>query len=204
MKLEKVFLPLMVFAAVITVYLLFRKSGGVPSALTPNTSSSGVPATYSNSGVVQPATYNVPPIVPLGNPNLISLNPSSNSPTSQNGDTSVPAYLTYNMSPGNDLNKQPTYDISKQSTCGCSGCKQTTCNTCKSAYSFTDGTTKLSPSKSKLIRNAPDSQLRRLNANLIDYANTESSSTIPTLTSTQASGSLEGEPTLGTPYTWIQ
>ena len=60
MKLEKLFLPLSIFAAVIAVYVFFRGQGNGAANLTfPSTASSGVPEAYTSQGQVQPVNYQV-------------------------------------------------------------------------------------------------------------------------------------------------
>lgn len=207
MKLEKLFLPLSIFAAVVTVYLLFRGRGNVPSqVVTPNPASSGVPATY-NFGSVTPATYNVPatPGPAAFTPTALSTNPSSPTPVG-GGPTQVPAYLTFNFGPGSDLTKgnavaaQP---VSSDSGCGCGGSSQSkSCVSCKSSNSFTDGNspTPMASSKATAIDNTPSGVLKRQWNNTMAYLASSDPNAIPTLTSQPQSGDLGGNPTNGTAW----
>lgn len=136
MKLEKLFLPLFIFAAVLGVYIFFRKSGGAQTLTVPSTSSSGVPESYSSQGQVQPVNYvvaaqpvDIPPVIALSQP--YNTNPGG----VQN---STPSYLSYNLGPGNLLNSPPPIPVS-DANCGCgSGCGSCA-NQCGTQNSYTDG-----------------------------------------------------------------
>lgn len=136
MKLEKLFLPLSIFAAVIAVYIFFRGQGGAQVLTIPSTSASGVPESYTSQGQVQPIQYsvaaqpvNVPPVISLSQP--YNTNPGG----VQN---STPAYLSYNLGPGNLLNSPPPIPTS-DANCGCgSGCGSCA-NQCGQSNSYSDG-----------------------------------------------------------------
>jgi hypothetical protein len=137
MKLEKLFLPLSIFAAVIAVYVFFRGQGGASTLTFPSTSSSGVPEAATSQGQVQPINYsvaaqpvNIPPVVALSQPN--NPNPGGVS----NG---TPAYLNYNLGAGNLLNSPPIPFTPPDANCGCgSGCGSCA-NQCGQQNSYSDG-----------------------------------------------------------------
>lgn len=212
MKLEKLFLPLMVFGAVVTVYLLFRGQGNVPSQIvTPNPASSGVPATY-NFGSVTPATYNVPAIPGAAalTPTALSSDPSSANPAG-GGPSQVPSYLTFNFGPGSDLTKGNATPASSDSSSGC-GCNSSpsnssgSCVSCKSRNSFPDGSspTPLASSKAAAINDAGNDAWKAPWKNVMDYLRASDPSAIPSLTSQPQSADLGGNPSNGTPWSQNQ
>lgn len=206
MSLQKLFLPLSIFAAVVTVYLLFRGQGNVPSqVVTPNPASSGVPATY-NFGSVTPATYNVPVIPGAAalTPTALSSNPQSATPVG-GGPSQVPAYLTFNFGPGSDLTKNNAVQASpvSDSSCGCSSSKQkNSCVSCKSSNSYTDGNspTPMASSKAAAIDNTPADALKQQWKNVMNYLASSDPTAIPSLTSQPQSADLGGNPTNGTAW----
>jgi len=207
MKIEKLFLPLFVFAAVVTVYLLFKNQENLPTqVVVPNTASSGVPSSYTQSGVVQPAVYNVPPISAVSTPppTLLSSNPQSVAPAG-GGPQQVPAYLTFNLGPQSDLNKQPASQGAATTSSGCGGCsgkKTKQCVTCKSKNSFTDGNspTPMASSRAKAINCQPDDAWIAPWKNVMDYLKSTDVSGIPSIAGYQPSGELGTGPTNGTPW----
>jgi len=137
MKLEKLFLPLSIFAAVIAVYIFFRGTGGAATLTFPSTGASGVTAAQSAGGQVQPVNYSVAaqpinpsPIITLSNP--YDPNPGGVS----NG---TPAYLNYNLGPGNLLNSPPAPATPPDANCGCGGGCGSCANQCGAANSYSDG-----------------------------------------------------------------
>jgi hypothetical protein len=123
-NLQKLVFPLMVFAAVIAVYIFFRQQGSANTTVTyPSTASSGVPASYTGAGVVQPVTYSVP--AQAANPNnvVVLSNPYNTNPGGSPIQT--PAYLSGNLGAGNLLNNAPVTNpnATPAANCGCgSGC----------------------------------------------------------------------------------
>ena len=137
MKLEKLFLPLFIFAAVLGVYIFFRKSGGAQVLTVPSTAASGVSEAQSSQGQVQPMNWTVaaqpvtvPPVVALSQPY------NTNTGGVNNG---TPAYLNYNLGSGNLLNSPPPPIPVSDANCGCgSGCGSCA-NQCGTANSYGDG-----------------------------------------------------------------
>ena len=125
MKPEKLFFPLMVFAAVLGVWF-WLKPKGPATVVQPNTSQSGVPGYYAQS----PAQYSVgqPQLTP--SPLVMLANPLSNDPY-QKQPEKPPFYLAFNFGPSHDLTKAPAAaaikDAAKKSKkdcggdCGCCG-----------------------------------------------------------------------------------
>ena len=181
MKPEKLFLPLMVGAAVIGIYLLFRNTNSQSQALTvPNPSSSGVTQAASSGGVVQPVTYNVPatsispdPIVVLSDPS--NPNPSS-TPTTQ-----PPAYLAFNFPPASNLSQTAATPATSES----GGCKSS-CNqcskksSCNQANGFVDGSVSspLASSTARLVKNGGDTWIENTRNNINAYLSLEGQPTI--------------------------
>jgi hypothetical protein len=167
MKPEKLFFPLMVFAAVITVYLLFKKQPA-QQVLQPSTAPSGVP-TYSTEG---PNSYNVQAPQAVGSPLVYLADPWSDNPL---GDVrkKPPAYLAFNFGPSHDLTKIPSSGLhalqkAASGKCG-SGCGG--CNSCKQDVNvFPDGSSdvKLASTNVRQADNAPVSflQIAALNLDL--------------------------------------
>jgi hypothetical protein len=160
MKPEKFFFPLMVFAAVVTVYLLLRKPHAqATTIIQPSTSQSGVPNTATES----PTSYNVQtpqlaasPLVYLQDP--YTSNPAESSPKHP------PSYLAFNFGPSHDLTKKPNPDLHKLQKvaqgkgCGCGG----GCNSCsRNNNTFPDGSgqTKLASTGRRQVENAPEDWL---------------------------------------------
>lgn len=137
MKLEKLFLPLTIFAAVIGVYVFFRRSGGAQTITAPSTGASGVPESYTSQGQVQPVNYQVPGVASDPSPLVVLSDPFSSNP----GGTPIPtpSYLSYNLGPGNLLNTAPDVTIPPDANCGCGSCGATCANQCGNINSFPDG-----------------------------------------------------------------
>lgn len=149
MKPEKFFFPLMVFAAVIAVYMLFRKRE--PATVTqPSTSASGLPLVTP-----QAQNYNVNPAQVAPSPLVMLADPFSHDPN--NPSAKPPSYLAFNFGPSHDLTKTPTPKPDKKKN-GCSG----SCNSCDScsqdSNTFPDGqtTTRLSSSRGRQVAAQPD------------------------------------------------
>jgi hypothetical protein len=193
---EKLFLPLAVVAAVIAVYTFFRKAGGSQTLTTPNPGPSGVPASYSAGGVVQPVNYTVPAVPDNPSPAIILANPFSANP----GGSTIPTppYLAYNLGPGNLLNTAPdTSMIPPTSHCGCdsgASCANQCSSQCGSFNSFPDGagTTKLSTTRGRqLAASSPGTWQPAQVANLNAYLATENmSSGTPDIASWIPPGSI--------------
>lgn len=199
MKIEKLFLPLTVFAAVIAVYLAFRGTGNTnPASTIPNTASSGVPATYSSGGVVQPVNYDVPSIATSPNPLVLLSQPSNPNPqgNSQSDGSTGPAYLTFNQGPGKDLSKtKPPITATTMTCSGCSGGCQSCANQCNQSNAFPDGSgnTKLSSSRTRqLAQSTPGDWLKSAIDNTNAYLALEGNApAIPTLTSYVPGGMIQ-------------
>lgn len=168
MKPEKFFFPLMVFAAIVGVWMFLRK----PQAVTqtqPSTSASGVP----NVATESPTSYNVQsPQIPAS-PLVYLADPGNPDPTAP-ARKSPPNYLSFNFGPNHDLTKVPAdnlYDAQKSALrkkSGCGGCGGD-CNSCdQNANVFPDGVgrTPLSSSRRMQIEAAPRSFLEIAKANL--------------------------------------
>lgn len=122
MKPEKFFFPIMVFAAIIGIYLLFRKQE--PATVQgPNTSASGLPtiAPQAQQYQVNPPTLTPSPLVMLADP--YSNDPQAATPQRP------PAYLAFNFGPSHDLTKTPfnpagsgVTDDGTKTASGCGGC----------------------------------------------------------------------------------
>lgn len=136
MKLEKLFLPLSILAAVIAVYVFFRGEGGAQALTFPSTSSSGVPEASTSQGQVQPIQYSVA-AQPVNPSPIITLSePYNSNPGGVQNQT--PAYLNYNLGAGNLLNSPPAL-TPPDANCGCgSGCGSCA-NQCGAANSYSDG-----------------------------------------------------------------
>lgn len=170
MKFEKLFFPLMVFAAIVTIYLLFRKSPQVTTQTQPSTAPSGIP----NYATESPSNYNVQ-MPQLGNaPALVYLqNPMSNNPAGEQRQY-PPTYLSFNFGPNHDLTKVPDSNLHEQQQAaqgkngGCGGCSGG-CNSCdQNQNTFPDGQgkTRLASSHKAQIVNAPRSFLEIATENL--------------------------------------
>lgn len=196
---QKFFFPLTIVASVAGVWLLLRGSNS-GQVTVPNSASSGVPATYTESGVVQPVVYEVPESpTPTGvSPATVLSDPYATNPggTPNNG---TPAYLSYAQPPQNNVVKGAL--LSQQSTpssspTGCS-CKKSSCssgcgNAGKSA-SYVDGnqTTPLASSRGAQLVLSGHNWLESAAQNINGYNASLSSPAVPTLTSTPASASLD-------------
>jgi len=202
MNIERLFFPLTVFAAVVGVYVFFRSQNTAVQAVTPNTASSGVPASYTASGVVQPATFDVPALTMFPNANTVlkqPTNPNPNGP-SLTADGLPPAYLTFNLGPRSDLNKaaQPVNTDSPGAGgggCGCGGCKekQSCRNQCNQSNAFPDGggNSKLASSGRRLVAlSNPDSWLPNSRNNAESYIYSTGVNPLQSLTNFSESGSL--------------
>jgi hypothetical protein len=161
MKAEKFFFPLMVFAAVVTVYLLLKRQPSGTTVQTPSTSASGVP----NYATESPTAYNVGvPQLPAS-PLVYLQDPMNPDPASSDVRSKPPSYLAFNFGPSHDLTKIPNPDLSRlqksaSNNAGCGGCGG--CNSCdQNQNTFPDGNgrTPLSTSPRKLVDTAPKSFL---------------------------------------------
>lgn len=189
MKLEKLFLPLSIFAAVVAVYIFFRGQGGAQVLTVPSTSSSGVPESYSSQGQVQPINYTVasqpvtvPPVIALSQP--YNTNPGG-------VENSTPAYLSYNLGPGNLLNSPPPIPKSN-ANCGCgSGCGSCA-NQCGAANSYSDGSGQTQLVTTRQRQNADSSPATTAIQNLNAYLALENVDTgTPNVTSWMPGGMIQ-------------
>ena len=201
-KPEKVFLPLMIFAAVIGVYLLFRGSP-TQSVTVPSPASSGVPVSYTLSGGVQPATYAVQGTPASLSPAVILQDPMSANPGG-NQRNSPPPYLAFNYGPFHDLTKPLPDSMTQPATsgdcecggsCGGSDSGSGGCPTnCNSKNAFPDGqlSTPLSSTRSRQVNSSkPHEWLERAAANVRTYMGVEAGApTVPNITSRPISGAL--------------
>lgn len=204
MKLEKLFLPLAVFAAVLTVYIFFRKSGGSEQANVPNPASSGVTLPYTQSGAVQPVSYNVPAINPAPSPLVLLQQPQNAFPQSPASNNGVPPYLTFNFGPSHDLSKQSPSSspnplpLGMPDECGCnSGCGATCGLT--GAYPDGAGNVQMSSSRSRQINDDPN-WITMASNNVLSYLALTGSAPIPNLQSTPPPSPVQSGTTNGTPY----
>ena len=193
MKLEKLFLPLTIFAAVIAVYVFFRQSGGSQTITAPSTASSGVPEAYTSQGQVQPVNYQVAAVPSDPSPLVVLSNPFSANPGGTQ--TGTPAYLNYQLGPGNLLNTPPTTTIPPESNCGCGSCGGTCANQCGLANSFIDGSnqTELATTRSRqLAASEPGTWQPGAIQNLNAYLALENQSAgTPNLTSWMPGGMIQ-------------
>lgn len=193
MKLEKLFLPLTIFAAVIAVYVFFRKSGGSQTITAPSTASSGVPEAYTSQGQVQPVNYQVAGVPSDPSPATVLANPFSANPGGS--PLGTPAYLNYNLGPGNLLNTPPVVTIPPESNCGCGGGGGTCANQCGVQNGFPDGsnTTPLDTTRSRqLAASKPGTWQPQAVANLNAYLALENQSVgTPDLTSWMPGGMIQ-------------
>lgn len=162
----------MVFAAVIAVYLFFRKSA--PATQTqPSTSASGLPLTTP-----QAQNYNVAPYQQTPNPLVMLAEPQSNDPGS--GAQKPPSYLAFNFGPSHDLTKTPTAsalrEAQRKANSGCGGSCGTCKSRCNSSNVFPDGNgnTEMSSDRKRQIEAQP-SWIDNALANLAD------SGSVPTM-----------------------
>lgn len=162
MKKERFFFPLFVFAAVLAVYLFFRKQDPGTKALQPSTAGSGIPQ-WATEG---PAQYSVPAYQPPVTPVMLMADPYNAFP-GQKQPMSAPSYLAFNFGPSHDLTKHPTPDLTskqkamKDEGCGCGG-GTSTCATCNQINDqYPDGSTgcKMASSTKRLIATQPKSWL---------------------------------------------
>lgn len=202
-KPEKLFLPLFVVSAVGAVYLLFRNTDGPTQSTVPNTSQSGVPSAYTQSGAVQgPNEYNVPAYQVDPSPLAYLSDPYASNPGSESTRTYAPSYLAYNRGPSSDLtkisveNRQP-----EKNGCGCNDCSgsdshagKDECPGCMKRNSFPDGngTIALSSSRARQIRSSDGAWIENAASNINTWLASENQqSTVPSLTSLPASGRLQ-------------
>lgn len=190
-SIEKLFLPLSVVAAVIAVYVFFRRSGGAQTITAPSTASSGVPESYTSQGQVQPINYQVAAVPSDPSPLVVLSDPFSANPGGTQ--TGTPAYLAYNLGPGNLLNATPQIDA-PESNCGCD-CGGTCANQCGMQNAFPDGGTDsmLVTSRAKqLIASKPGTWQPKSIANLNAFLALENQSVgTPNLTSWMPGGMLQ-------------
>ena len=195
MKLEKLFLPLSVLAAVIAVYVFFRGTGSNPQTLTtPSAAPSGVTAPLSAGGLVTPITYSVatqpvsvPPVVVMSDP--FSANP---------GGTTIPTppYLSYNLGSGNLAQPSPiTQTPATDSCCGSCGQAASTCgNICGKKNSYVDGNGNVALNttrKQQLAKSNPSTWQPKALSNLDAYLATENNEGGPSLASWMPSGMIQ-------------
>lgn len=206
MEIQKLFLPLSVVASAIAVYVFIRNGNPNQQTLTPNTASSGVPASYTLSGVATPASYQLDQVSIPTNPTpaQTSAAPSSSNPGGGNS-SSIPPYLTFNFWP-TPTATLPGGSASQPATACCGSGKSSPCSSNQIGSGYMDGGgTKLAASSTQQTTGATsDAFIQSWGANVAAYAAMETGPQIPSLTSTSQSGSLEGTPTNGTPYShWI-
>lgn len=145
MKPEKLFFPLMVAAAIIAIYLLFRNPQPAATVQGPNTASSGLPTITPQTQQYQ---VNPPTLTPT--PLIMLANPFANDPNSTA--TKPPAYLSFNFGPSHDLTKTPTVPASTGKTgCGCEA-EQCGCGSINNQFPDGAGCSKLASSGKRLIR----------------------------------------------------
>jgi hypothetical protein len=158
MKFERVFFPLMVFAAVIAVYLFFRKAA--PAATTsfvqPSAAGSGIPNTATEA---PQNVYNIGAPQYTPSPLVLLSDPSSNQPAAPTTEGKragggylqrfwgtrtaphnqptlekeqqtgqAPSYLSWNVSPILDLTKQPSDTTQLQKVAKGESCGSCGCN----------------------------------------------------------------------------
>lgn len=200
MDLTKLTLPVVLAAAIIGIYVALKPSQPV-GAVTPNPASGGVPGPYSSQGVVQPVTYNVPPVSLAPNPFIMLSDPLNPSPGINNplapGNRAggPPQYLAFNFGPSHDLTKKATPKPIKESECGgcCGDCSGGSgCAKNKNSYPDGSGNTPLASSGSRLLRNSnPQDYLDFAMNNVDSFLQTlPDFDTIPSLTSYLQSGML--------------
>lgn len=174
MKPEKFFFPLMVVAAVVGIWAIFRKPATVTTQTQPSAAPSGIP----NYATESPTSYNVQ-TPQLGNaPALVYLqNPMSNNPAAKVQPDKPPTYLAFNFGPSHDLTKVPDSNLHQEQeaaqgkSTGCGGCQSNSCNSCdqnKNTFPDGQGRTALASSHRAQIVNAPRSFLEIAQANLSD------------------------------------
>lgn len=163
MTIEKFFMPLTVVAAVVGIYVAFRKEVGSQGVIIPNPASAGVTAVQTTGGVVSPINYNVPPLATNPSPLVLMSDPSNPTP---GFNAPVPAYLAFNFGPGLALNKAAPLPPAKPATGG--GC----CDPCSGRdYAFSDGgKDSLVSTRSKQVSNStPESWLPAATDNVDSY-----------------------------------
>jgi len=195
MKIEKLFFPLFVAAAVISIYLLFRGQQSqqpFTQVILPNSASSGVPAPYSAGKVVLPNQY------PIGSLSAQQPSPQQASADPLNpGVPHVPHYLTFNMGPGNDLNKPMHPAHHRKHGCSC----KSSCVVCKSSNSFVDGSSPVMLASSTTSQIEQNTEvLPSVYENTMAYYQADDPASVVSLTSPMASGNVESTPTNGTPW----
>lgn len=216
---QKLFLPLGIGAAVISVYLLFRNTNpGAVQVTYPNPSSAGVSQAQTSGGSIQPVSYNVAPTPALGPATIISLggaqapggyghsytinkrgipqdasltDPLSANPAGKQR-TSPPPYLAQNFV---RLFGSPKPVM--KSDCGCGGScesKKNSCNKCPSGsnnYGDGRGATMLASSRGAQIDHTNSAVLEDTAASINSYLLLQSGgSELPTLTSNPRDGAL--------------
>lgn len=209
MDIQKLLIPLTAGAAVIGIYVAFRKQPGQIAAVTPNPASSGVTGNFSGAGVVQPVNYNVPPVQLQPNPLIVLQNPTNPTPgtaggTSPSGadrtnpfspDGSPPPYLAFNFGPSHDLSKQSPGPKQPKKKGGC-GCSDSCSSSCGQKNNFPDGSgdTPLSSSGARLVSNSdPNGWINDVLNNFGSYLDTlPSDNAIPNLGSYVQPAGLDG------------
>jgi hypothetical protein len=193
MKIEKLFFPLTVAAAVISIYLLFRNSAQTPQAFTvPNPASAGV---TSGASQVQPVNYNVAPISLQPSPLTYLQDPYATNPNG-GGYGGTPPYLNSNFG-ANDLTKTgPAPATASGDTCGC---KSDCCDKNCGAGNFSGGVTPLASSRAVQVSNSSPMHYASVSENVNSYLANERGQPTPTLTSNMAAAPVSTAPTNGTP-----
>ena len=168
MKLEKLTLPIMVAAAVIGIWLLFRGSNSTPTAVTlPNPSSSGV------APGVQPVNYYVPATSISPSPLVVMQQPTNPNPAAP-APASAPPYLVFNLSPLQNLASNPPEPVTTgEGNGGCkSSCNQCTKkSSCNQPYGYPDGATAtpLVTTRARQVNQAGPTWIQKAQANINAY-----------------------------------
>lgn len=192
MKIEQLFFPVTMVAAIGSIWLLFRKGATDTVTQMPNPASSGV--TLPGGGV-QPVHFDVPAIPANLHPAIYLKDPYAAFPGSGDDQKMPPGYLTFNFGPPRDGTKQPS---PSPDSCGCGGsCKtQDACSKCSGGNQYGDGNgeQKMNTNRAaQLAESQPDKWLNNLLRNTAGYAQLESVNTdTPSLTSLKPGALLDG------------